>query len=174
MENAGAGACLGRGKSWREQELDNNNANSGGGETQRGRLRNSSKLKYLLRLVNLGSRVTAGGMQVAGTLKPGDWSLPHHQKCRPEYSRPPPRCCRGAGLFHSGSSCTRPEHVNLSTDGTWFIRDHPTVEKISNDDRNISVQGVFTIIYNVIKACTTSHIDWRHTELHYNIQEHKM
>ena len=75
MENAGAGVCLGRGKSWREQELDNNNANSGGGETHRGRLRNSSKLKYLLRLVNLGSRVTAGGMQVAGTLETGAYLI---------------------------------------------------------------------------------------------------
>ena len=65
--------------------------------------------------------------------------------------------------------------VTFSTDGTLFLRDHPTVEKISNDDRNIFEQGVFTIIYNVIKACTTSHIDWRHTELHYyNIHEHKM
>ena len=29
----------------RREELDNNNANSGGGETQRGRLRNSSNVK---------------------------------------------------------------------------------------------------------------------------------
>ena len=40
-----------------------------------GRLRNSSKLKYLLRLVNLGSRVTAGGMQVAGTLETGAYLI---------------------------------------------------------------------------------------------------
>ena len=72
MENAGAGVCLGRGK----QELDNNNANSGGGEGDAaGRLRNSSKLKYLLRLVNLGSRVTAGGMQVAGTQETGAYLI---------------------------------------------------------------------------------------------------
>ena len=40
-----------------------------------GRLRNSSKLKYLLRLVNLGSRVTAGGMQVAGTQETGAYLI---------------------------------------------------------------------------------------------------
>ena len=87
----------------------------GEGRSAAGRLRNSSKLKYLLRLVNLGSRVTAGGMQVAGTLKPEVWRL--------ELTSSPEMSSR---VFSSSSSMlsgcgSLPLRIQLHSSCTWSL-----------------------------------------------------